>query len=485
VLKPGDTLGVGGAQLRFEASQPSEEVDLTMINSEADLDLTIDHEVLPVSVHETGAPRLVIFTGENTWEVPLETVDSLTIGRTDESQVVIAHPKVSRRHAELSRKGELFILRDLDSTNGTWHKGERVEERILQDGDVFRIGGAQVIYKSGFTGEALTMVEGLSDRKTGRRPVVFVPGIMGSELWLGSERVWPNLKTLFRSPEIYSYPGERPLEPRGIVDQVVIVPNLIKLDQYNRLGDYLVEDLGYERGKDFFEFAYDWRQDVRLSARKLAEAVDALALSQPVTIIAHSLGTLVTRYYIERLGGKSRVERAILMGGPHQGAVKIVPTLLSGPDLLPFGLLGERLRQVVSTFPSNYQILPTFACALEQNGRKINFLEDDTWVSDAQRPLLHAARQFRQELGRQTSVPAISIFGYGIKTVASVTLNRAPDGRCSNVVLKTEPRGDSTILESSAALDNTEIHPVQQYHGSLFVDNDVKMRLKLELSRPK
>jgi hypothetical protein len=46
---------------------------------------------------------------------------------------------------------------------------------------------------------------------------------------------------------------------------VVIVPNLVKLEQYNRLGDYLVEDLGFERGVDLLEFAYDWRRDVRLA----------------------------------------------------------------------------------------------------------------------------------------------------------------------------------------------------------------------------
>jgi len=39
------------------------------------------------------------------------------------------------------------------------------------------------------------------------------------------------------------------------------------------------------------------------------------------------------------------------------------------------------------------------------------------------------------------------------------------------------------VLEKSAVLENTDIHPVQQYHGSLFVDNDVKMRLKVELAR--
>jgi hypothetical protein len=50
-------------------------------------------------------------------------------------------------------------------------------------------------------------------------------------------------------------------------------------------------------------------------------------------------------------------------------------------------------------------------------------------------------------------------------------------------VYKNELAGDSTIPEHSAVLPGSEIHPVQQYHGSLFVDNDVKMRLKLELTR--
>jgi hypothetical protein len=38
-------------------------------------------------------------------------------------------------------------------------------------------------------------------------------------------------------------------------------------------------------------------------------------------------------------------------------------------------------------------------------------------------------------------------------------------------------------VQSSAVLPGSEIHPVQQNHGTLYVDNDVKMRLKLELTR--
>jgi pimeloyl-ACP methyl ester carboxylesterase len=145
-----------------------------------------------------------------------------------------------------------------------------------------------------------------------------------------------------------------------------------------------VENLGYERGKDFFEYSYDWRQDVRRSAFQLGAYIDSLGLSQPVIIVAHSMGTIVSRYYIERLGGRKKVERAILMGGPHRGVPKALVSLIAVPGGLPFGLMGERIRQVISTFPSCYQILPTYACASDQHGNQINFLEDETWLTEAQ-----------------------------------------------------------------------------------------------------
>jgi len=97
--------------------------------------------------------------------------------------------------------------------------------------------------------------------------------------------------------------------------------------------------------------------------------------------------------------------------------------------------------------------------------------------------MLRAGRQFRQELGRRSSVPTISIFGYGLKTLSGVTLKRDANGKMHDIAFQTENAGDSTVLEKSAVLEKTDIHPVQQYHGSLFVDNDVKMRLKVELAK--
>jgi pimeloyl-ACP methyl ester carboxylesterase len=342
------------------------------------------------------------------------------------------------------------------------------------------LGYATLIYKSGFTEEHLT-IGGSSFKMPDRHPIVFVPGIMGSELWLGKERIWPNLKVLFKEPDFFKYPGLPGIEARGILQEVVVVPNLIKLEQYSRLGDYLVENLGYTRGADFFEFAYDWRQDVRKTARQLAQFVDVLPVKVPVKIIAHSLGTLVSRYYIERCGGRNKVDRLILMGGPHLGTPNAVSSLLFGPEVLPFGLMGEKLRRVISTFETSYQILPVYACGMDQFGQGFNFMKDDAWLAPEQKPLWQAAREFKRELGTTTSVPTTCIFGYGQKTVDRIKLLRKPDGTLSNSVYESRANGDGSVPENSAVLDGADFHPVHQMHGALFVDNDVKMRLRLEL----
>ena len=482
LLQPGDLIRLGDSQFRFERHSPLQQSGVTVIDAEADLDKALDEEILPFSVNETSQPRLVVVTPRRTWEVPLGDIDVLSIGRTDENDLVLEHQRVSRRHAEVQRKGGIYVLRDLGSTNGTWQGEERVDQLILQDGDELRIGEATLVYKSGFQEEALTLAETNLPKGASRRLVIFVPGLMGSEMWRGSEKVFPNVKALFTHPELLQYPA--PFEPRKILEEVVIVPNLVKLDQYNRLGDYLVEELHYQRGVDFFEFPYDWRQDVRTSARQLGALIESLPRNQPLVLIGHSLGTMVSRYYIERLGGKSRVERVILMGGPHRGAVQGLISMLSGPELLPFGMMGERLRKVYMTFPASYQILPTYPMPVDGNGTTINFLEDESWVPEQYVPMLRAAREFRRELGMRSSIPAVSIFGYGLKTTASLNIQRDAQGAIKKVDYRAEPNGDSTLLEVSTVLEGTEIHPVQQYHGSLFVDNDVKMRLKMELTRP-
>ncbi len=63
-------------------------------------------------------------------------------------------------------------------------------------------------------------------------------------------------------------------------------------------------------------------QAVRRSAEHLARFVDevrARERSERVDVVAHSLGGVVARYYIERLGGDARIGRLVTIGSPHAG----------------------------------------------------------------------------------------------------------------------------------------------------------------------
>jgi len=431
---------------------------------------------------DTRTPHLVVYTRDRTWDVDF-TKDLLTIGRDDDSDITIRDDYVSRHHASIERKGDSFVIREVQSRNGVWLGKRRIDVHTLRDGDMLSVGRAKLVFKGGFTSEQLTLTDlPIIDGKKTRRPVVVVPGMMGSQLWLGSDLLWPNLPLVASRPDVLSLPGDPRIEARGILNEMVVVPHILRLKKYSALGDYLESGLGYTRGKDLLEFAYDWRQDVRLAAQRLAQAIDSWQVEGPVTIIAHSLGTLVTRYYVEFFGGRKAVERIVLMGGPHYGTPKGLAAILIGPGILPFGIGAARMREVLATFPSAYQILPVYPCIVGQDGTYIDALKDESWLPEQQRPLLRAGRSFRRELGELSSVPTVSIFGYGLKTILRVNIRRQPSGQWHEVSFVEETAGDVSVPSGSAVLKDSEIHPVMQEHGFLFVDDGVRMRLKIELT---
>jgi DNA-binding SARP family transcriptional activator len=71
----------------------------------------------------------------------------LSIGRQPDRDLVLGDAGVSRIHAEVRRVGRSFRLVDLGSANGTVVNGAHVVEHVLADGDVIRLGGAELVYR--------------------------------------------------------------------------------------------------------------------------------------------------------------------------------------------------------------------------------------------------------------------------------------------------------------------------------------------------
>ena len=72
--------------------------------------------------------------------------DFVMIGRAPSNQIVVDHPSVSAHHAALLRTGASYLLKDLNSGNGTWINCDRVTDAELKDGDTIRFGSVTAIF---------------------------------------------------------------------------------------------------------------------------------------------------------------------------------------------------------------------------------------------------------------------------------------------------------------------------------------------------
>ncbi|HRY82247.1 MAG TPA: hypothetical protein P5232_00865 [Candidatus Moranbacteria bacterium] len=126
------------------------------------------------------------------------------------------------------------------------------------------------------------------------------------------------------------------LEP-DFRDPVIIVPGILgswkitdggkwKLDPIFKTYDTLYKTFkenGYEEGKDLFAFPYQWRDSNVNNAVLLKQKIQEIKTANnwpKVDIVAHSMGGLLTREYIESENYQDDVDQLVLLGTPNAGA---------------------------------------------------------------------------------------------------------------------------------------------------------------------
>jgi nucleotide-binding universal stress UspA family protein len=72
--------------------------------------------------------------------------DALSIGRLDACDIVLSDQGVSRKHAEIRREGDEWVVIDLGSTNGTIVNGKPVRRHRLAEGDRIEVGETTIEY---------------------------------------------------------------------------------------------------------------------------------------------------------------------------------------------------------------------------------------------------------------------------------------------------------------------------------------------------
>jgi signal transduction histidine kinase len=74
--------------------------------------------------------------------------EQCTVGRHPTNDIVLALDSISRFHARIDRRGDFFILQDLNSSNGSYVNGERVSQLAIHNGDLITFGNVEFEFKN-------------------------------------------------------------------------------------------------------------------------------------------------------------------------------------------------------------------------------------------------------------------------------------------------------------------------------------------------
>ena len=256
-----------------------------------------------------------------------------------------------------------------------------------------------IILNALFTLLLLCSAIGTTFAQSGKRPVIIIPGITGSQIvspetgktvWFsfGFSRDEPDDLRLPISPNLRQ--NKDSLVVKDIIREIKL-PGVLKV--FPEIGVYgnaldALKAKGYTEGDwdnpkasdVYYIFAYDWRRDNVESAQALIEKIEAVKakLNRPdlkFDLLAHSMGGLIARYAAmygkaDLLGGgrvpkltwagSRHIHKILLFGVPNQGSFSAFEVLTKGYSIagrkLPFVLdLGP---DDVFSIPSLYQMLP-------------------------------------------------------------------------------------------------------------------------------
>jgi hypothetical protein len=217
--------------------------------------------------------------------------------------------------------------------------------------------------------------------------LIFLPGITGSVLQKDKKDVWAittesvagALTTLGQNLQGLELKDD----PKGVDDlgdgvvatglfpDVHLIPGFSKIDGYSGVRAALSQRLNLDGAQNYIEFPYDWRRDNRVAARKLARLVPVW-LAQwkkasgnedaKVVFIAHSMGGLVARYYLECLEGWRYARKLITFGTPYRGSLNALDSLSNGYGKTFSRFSMADISALMRSFTSVYQLLPRYPC---------------------------------------------------------------------------------------------------------------------------
>jgi pimeloyl-ACP methyl ester carboxylesterase len=200
-------------------------------------------------------------------------------------------------------------------------------------------------------------------------PVLIIPGIAGTELYNEDDLIWPDLNQMFTDINDQFITESLELNSQGESNASISIGEVVKRRTFLLLFEknifealqQVLELNSYKLDKSIFYFPYDWRLDLDSIVSELAQKIDDIKSetgSSKVDIVAHSMGGLLVKDYLDSLG-EGGVNKLIFVGTPHLGAPKAAKVLINGDRLGIPWLEEDRIKEVALNSPSMYELLPS------------------------------------------------------------------------------------------------------------------------------
>ena len=132
-------------QLLFEGASRLDAGVVTLPNVEP---VTTAHPTTAVRAKDSQ-PKLIISLGEQSPSTVELHHEYTYLGRAEENELAIPEPSISNRHCVFILSGADVIVRDLNSSNGTYVNGEPAAEQILRPGDNIQVGVIDIKFVPG------------------------------------------------------------------------------------------------------------------------------------------------------------------------------------------------------------------------------------------------------------------------------------------------------------------------------------------------
>jgi pimeloyl-ACP methyl ester carboxylesterase len=233
-----------------------------------------------------------------------------------------------------------------------------------------------------------------------KNPIIFVHGIQGS--WLKDEYpvnyqnsiLWTGiLHKNFSALELHSLDATVDADPLRLVRPHQAIPII-----YESFVNEIRAELRDEEHPYVYVFTYDWRKDNREAAKELGVFVKRILhiagvhekgkkRTEPkkVTLIGHSMGGLVIKWYATRTlksnMASRTIDKIITLATPYGGSLKAIEALLPGARNL-FGMENQKsMRHAARTMPGVYQLLPQWpeAVVRQSDGKSLDIFDAKNW----------------------------------------------------------------------------------------------------------